>query len=104
MAPPETDDERAVRERKRFAFDQAAERYDATRSGYPAQVVSFMVRTAGAAAGSRALEIGCGTGQLTQPAGHGAGDEALTARGSTPIEGERRGASRRTDCTRASSA
>jgi ubiquinone/menaquinone biosynthesis C-methylase UbiE len=74
----ETEAERNLRERRRAVFDQAAERYDATRSGYPEQMLSVMLEAAGAAPGSRLLEIGCGTGQLTrQLVGHGVSITAI---------------------------
>jgi ubiquinone/menaquinone biosynthesis C-methylase UbiE len=62
----ETEKERALRERKRAGFEHAAERYDATRSGYPEELVSRVVAKARLGLGRRVLEIGCGTGQLTR--------------------------------------
>jgi ubiquinone/menaquinone biosynthesis C-methylase UbiE len=62
----ETEKERELRERRRAGFEQAAERYDATRSGYPEELVSRVVANARLSLGSRVLEIGCGTGQLTR--------------------------------------
>src|SRR4029450_6115975 len=61
-----TEEERSIRERKRRAFEQAAERYDATRSGYPEELVSHIVDKTQIGRGSQILEIGCGTGQLTR--------------------------------------
>jgi SAM-dependent methyltransferase len=46
-------------------FDAVAERYDASRPGYPEGAVDAMLALAGASAGARALEIGAGTGQLS---------------------------------------
>ena len=51
--------------RLRSTFDGVAERYDAVRPGYPAAVVEDLVALTGVTSGSRVLEIGCGTGQLT---------------------------------------
>jgi SAM-dependent methyltransferase len=83
----ETEEERAWREEKRHLFDQVADLYDATRQGYPEEIVGAICATArlgpgavsalGGSGASRAsgadvLEIGCGTGQLTrQLAGRG---------------------------------
>jgi cyclopropane fatty-acyl-phospholipid synthase-like methyltransferase len=51
--------------RLRAAFDRVAKLYDSVRPGYPAELVSDLVSLAGIDAGSRVLEIGPGTGQLT---------------------------------------
>ena len=53
-------------------FDVAAEAYDAARSGYPARLVDRAIDRGGLTTGSRVLEIGCGSGKLT---------DALVARG-----------------------
>lgn len=75
--PSETDEERAWREARRVLFDTVADLYDATRPGYPGEVVTSLLGTAGIGPGAAVLEIGCGTGQLTQQlAGDGI---ALTA-------------------------
>src|SRR5262249_16787138 len=58
--------QRARRERLRTGFDRIAERYDATRVGYPDALVDAMLATAGVGPGDPVLEVGCGTGQLTR--------------------------------------
>jgi 2-polyprenyl-3-methyl-5-hydroxy-6-metoxy-1,4-benzoquinol methylase len=62
----ETGQERSQRRRQRMLFDSAAQLYDASRLGYPGDIVDLAVTTAAAGPGSAVLEIGCGTGQLTQ--------------------------------------
>lgn len=58
--------------RKRDSFNTIATLYDRYRQGYPAEVVADVIRSAHLDAGSRVLEIGCGTGQLSCPlAEHG---------------------------------
>ena len=51
--------------RRRESFDRVAEAYNQYRVPYPQQVVDAVVAMAHLHAGGRALEIGCGTGQLT---------------------------------------
>src|SRR6266536_5249299 len=58
------DDDRA---RLRETFDEAAERYDRARPGYPPVVFDDLDDLAGIGPGCRMLEIGCGTGQATVP-------------------------------------
>ena len=53
--------------RRREAFDEVAELYDAARPGYPPEMVDDLARLADLRPGRRVLEIGCGTGQLTLP-------------------------------------
>jgi len=62
----ETAADRDRRHRLRARFDSVADRYAATRAGYPEALVKLAIRTAGLGPGSRVLEIGCGTGQLTR--------------------------------------
>src|SRR4051812_32124086 len=50
--------------RQKMLFDTVAEQYQATRRGYPPEVIDTMVTAAGISAGDAVLEIGCGTGQL----------------------------------------
>lgn len=51
----------------RASFDDIAEIYDRVRPGYPAEIIAELATLAGIGAGTRVLEIGCGTGQLTVP-------------------------------------
>jgi SAM-dependent methyltransferase len=55
------------RERLRTTFDEDAERYDRARPTYPPELIDELVALAGIGPGSRVLEIGPGTGQLTIP-------------------------------------
>ena len=57
---------RERRRRLRTTFDAVAGLYEASRRGYPDELVDLVVSTAGLDAGSPVLEIGCGTGQLTR--------------------------------------
>ena len=56
--------------RLRATFDMVAELYDHVRPGYPAELVSDLARLAEIHSGSRVLEIGPGTGQLTVQLAH----------------------------------
>lgn len=55
------------RERLRITFNAVASLYDAIRPTYPAEMIADLAREASLGRGTRVLEIGCGTGQLTQP-------------------------------------
>ena len=57
---------RARRRAQRSLFDGAADLYAATRPGYPPALAAFVTATAGIGPGSPVLEVGCGTGQLTE--------------------------------------
>ncbi|MBZ0280184.1 MAG: class I SAM-dependent methyltransferase [Anaerolineae bacterium] len=50
---------------RRISFEEQAERYDATASGYPAEIIDDIVKLAKLSPGGRILEIGCGSGQAT---------------------------------------
>lgn len=52
---------------RRQTFDSVADSYDQIRPGYPEQLFQDVIDDANIHAGSRVLEIGCGTGQATLP-------------------------------------
>lgn len=49
-----------------LAFDDVAETYDEVRRGYPLALVETALEQGGLGIGSRVLEVGCGTGKLTE--------------------------------------
>ena len=51
----------------RASFDQVADEYDAIRPGYPVALIDDIVALAALPSPAHILEIGCGTGQATQP-------------------------------------
>jgi SAM-dependent methyltransferase len=53
--------------RRKESFDTAASDYARYRSGYPDEVVDAVMTMSRLGTGSRVLEIGCGTGQLSVP-------------------------------------
>jgi ubiquinone/menaquinone biosynthesis C-methylase UbiE len=62
----ETEQQRSQRRHQRTLFDGVAQLYEASRLGYPPAIVELAVATAGLGPGSAVLEVGCGTGQLTE--------------------------------------
>jgi SAM-dependent methyltransferase len=53
--------------RRSDSFDQVADLYDRYRPAPPAPVVDALTKAAGIDTGTRVLEFGCGTGQLSVP-------------------------------------
>jgi ubiquinone/menaquinone biosynthesis C-methylase UbiE len=62
----ETEQDRTKRHYQRTLFDGVAPLYEASRLGYPSDIVDFVVTTAALGPHSKVLEVGCGTGQLTE--------------------------------------
>lgn len=52
--------------RRGEVFDDVAEDYDAVRRGYPASLVDAALERGALGPGSRVVEVGCGTGKLTE--------------------------------------
>ncbi|MEV6115199.1 class I SAM-dependent methyltransferase [Streptomyces sp. NPDC052109] len=68
-APAPRDDRPHPSRRTRLSrtFDEDAELYDRARPGYPPELYDDLAELAGVDSGSRVLEVGCGTGQVTVP-------------------------------------
>lgn len=66
MTKAETEPQRRKRLHQRSLFDAIAADYDTSRLGYPPEIVESVIGTAGLGSGTEALEVGCGTGQLTE--------------------------------------
>jgi len=62
----ESERERDKRRYQRLLFDGITERYEAVRPGYPGHVVESVITAAGLGSRAVVLEVGCGTGQLTE--------------------------------------
>jgi SAM-dependent methyltransferase len=60
-----TDNAADTRETLRATFAEVAELYDRARPGYPPELFDDLAELAGLRAGSRVVEIGCGTGIAT---------------------------------------
>ncbi len=62
----ESEEERGKRRHQRTLFNGVADLYQAARLGYPREIAEFAVSTAELGVGRAVLEVGCGTGQLTE--------------------------------------
>jgi ubiquinone/menaquinone biosynthesis C-methylase UbiE len=62
----ESERDQTKRHHQRTLFDGIADRYQRARPGYPAHIADFIAATAEIGPGAAVLEVGCGTGQLTE--------------------------------------
>src|SRR5262245_43562194 len=62
----ESEQHRAKRHPQRTLFDGVAALYDSARQRYPDELVDLVASTAGLGPNRPVLEVGCGTGQLTE--------------------------------------
>lgn len=67
----------------RTTFDEAAERYDRARPGYPVEALDDLPALAGLSPGARILEIGCATRPATIPPAERGYDIRISVR--TPL-------------------
>jgi SAM-dependent methyltransferase len=58
--------EESPAERPGETFDAVAEAYDRVRPGYPDELIDTAFAVGGLVTGARVLEVGCGTGKLTE--------------------------------------
>jgi SAM-dependent methyltransferase len=82
--------DRARRLAQRVLFDSVADLYQASRRGYPDELVDGVLDTAGVGAGDPVLEVGCGTGQLTGSLAARAVDLTAIDIGPSMVEAARR--------------
>src|SRR4030095_10389961 len=75
---------------RRDSFDSVADAYDRARPTYPERLVDDLVALANIGEGSRVLEIGPGTGQLSVPLAMRGASLVAVGRGSHLGAGERR--------------
>jgi ubiquinone/menaquinone biosynthesis C-methylase UbiE len=79
---------------RRDSFDSIAEVYDRARPSYPERLVDDLIALAGIGEGSRVLEIGPGTGQLSVPMAERGASLVAVERGPNLAEVARRKLSR----------